>query len=188
MTQATRVASTWSGLGASKRDEFIRSVVQRVVIGQEFVWIDVEPLALFTKLLGEEAASALALNEPENPLRMTASFKAIRRRGEIQVVSDSNGESSEDMCIPSLMTAMARAHDWRERIVAGEIPSLQQISQETNLTPKYVRRLFRCANLSPKVTEAILSGTQRMDLKLSELLRGVPLDWAEQKHFLRHPA
>jgi len=184
-TQANQLVKTWPRLEASKRNEFIRSVVQRVVIGQESAWIEVDHAELLTHLLGEDAA---ALNVHEGTIRLAASFKGIRRRGELRIVTPDDEESNDEMCVPSLMTAVARANDWRERIVAGETTSLQQIAQESNLTPKYVRRLLRCASLSPKVTEAILSGRQRIDLKLSDLLRGVPLDWAAQVHYLRRSA
>jgi hypothetical protein len=79
-----------------------------------------------------------------------------------------------------LVKATARARDWYERIVSGEVSTVCQLAQQTGLSSTYVKRIMECAALSPQVTEMVLSGKHRPDLTLEELLKNAPLDWPEQ--------
>jgi ParB-like chromosome segregation protein Spo0J len=84
------------------------------------------------------------------------------------------------------MKAVARAHGWYERIVAGEVTTIGELARKSGLTRRYVRKILLCANLSPQIMEALLVGKHRPNLTLKEILRGVPLDWREQeKRILR---
>lgn len=83
--------------------------------------------------------------------------------------------------MPSLVKAVARAHNWYERITAGEINTINQLAQQSRLTRRYVTRILQFGYLSPKITEAVLTGAHRPDLTLKEFLRGVPLNWREQE-------
>jgi site-specific DNA recombinase len=79
-----------------------------------------------------------------------------------------------------LVKAIARARDWYERIVSGEVSTVRQLAQKTRLSSTYVKCMMECATLSPQITEILLSGKHRPDLTLQELLQNVPLDWPEQ--------
>ena len=79
------------------------------------------------------------------------------------------------------MKAIARARDWYERIVAGEIESIDHLVQKSGLTRTYIMRIMQCAHLSPKIVEAVLAGTHRHDLSLKWMLADIPLDWREQE-------
>jgi ParB-like chromosome segregation protein Spo0J len=74
-----------------------------------------------------------------------------------------------------------RAPGWYERIVADEIVTISQLAQKSGLTRRYVRRILQCANISPEITEALLTGKHRPNLTVKELLRSLPLDWREQR-------
>jgi hypothetical protein len=84
--------------------------------------------------------------------------------------------------------AVARAHGWHERIVAGEIATVGELARKSGLSKRYSRRILQCANLSPQITEALLADKHRPNLILKEILRGVPLNWREQENrILRVP-
>jgi hypothetical protein len=86
----------------------------------------------------------------------------------------------------SLVKVAARAHDWYQRIVAGEISNIGQLAQKSDLTRRYVRRVLQCANLSPQIIESLLTGKHPPNLTVKEILHGVPLNWRDQeKSFLR---
>ena len=88
--------------------------------------------------------------------------------------------------MPSLVKAVARAHAWYERIVAGEVTTIDQLARKSGLTRRYVRRILQFAHLSPQITEALLTGKHRPNLMLKELMHGVPFSWREQeKRILR---
>jgi site-specific DNA recombinase len=95
------------------------------------------------------------------------------------------GSCFEGSPVPSLVKAIARARDWYERIVSGEVGTVRQLAQKTRLSSTYVKRMMECATLSPQITEIVLSGKHRPDLTLQELLQNVPLDWPEQLRGLR---
>jgi site-specific DNA recombinase len=83
--------------------------------------------------------------------------------------------------VPSIVKAIARARDWYERIVDGEIRTIGQLTLESGLTERYVKRILQCAYLSPQIMEAVLAGKHRPNLTLKELLCGVPVNWREQE-------
>jgi site-specific DNA recombinase len=114
-------------------------------------------------------------------LSLTGDFRALRRGREIRVIAPANGSSSEAVTVPSVVKAVARAHDWYERIVMGEITTMKQLAQESGLRRRYIRQILHCATLSPQITDALLLGKHRPNLTLKEILRVVPLDWREQE-------
>jgi hypothetical protein len=63
-----------------------------------------------------------------------------------------------------LIKAVARAYVWYERIVAGEVKTINDLARDTRITPTYVIRILRCAVLSPKVVEIVLSGKHQPNL------------------------
>ena len=58
-----------------------------------------------------------------------------------------------------------------------------------NLTGSYVTRVLRLAFLAPNIVEAIITGTQPVELTLDRILRGgtLPLTWPEQRRHLGFP-
>jgi hypothetical protein len=78
------------------------------------------------------------------------------------------------------MKAIARARDWYDRIVSGEVSTVSQLAEKTRLSSTYVKRIIAFAALSHQVMEMVLSGKHRPDLTLEELLQNAPLDWPEQ--------
>jgi len=157
--RAQDLAKRWPKLETKKQHEFFRKVVQRVVVGQTTVWIDVDGLQLAETLLGHPPACTTVIGEHEpSPIQLSAELQRLRRGGKIRLVGPN---CSEGTPLLSLVKAIARARDWYERIVSGEVSIV-------------------CAALSPQITEIVLSGKDRPDLTLKELLKNAPLDWPEQ--------
>lgn len=172
------LAKRWPKLETKKQREFFRKVVRRVVVGQTTVWIDVERLQLVETLLGRPPACGTVTAEGERgPIQLSAELKPLRRGGKIRLAGPN---CSEGTPILSLVKAIARARDWYERIVSGEVSTVCQLAQKTRLSSSYVKRIMECAALSPQITEMVLSGKHRPDLTLEELLKNAPLDWPEQ--------
>ena len=155
--------------------------MKRVVVGQTTVWIEVDRQKLAETLLGHkpEFNAAVDVQKP-NTIKLTADFQPLRRGGELRLVAPSSS-STEGTPIPSLVKAVARARDWYERIVSGEVGTVGQLARETGLPSTYIKRILACALLSPQMTEIILSGRHRPNLTLQELLQNSPINWKEQK-------
>ncbi|HWP25691.1 MAG TPA: hypothetical protein VNL39_05035 [Xanthobacteraceae bacterium] len=86
---------------------------------------------------------------------------------------------------PVLINALVRAHRWRRQIESGEFRSASELAAHEAITDSFVARVLCLTLLAPDITEAILEGRQPKGLKLAALLRGVPLDWEEQRPLFR---
>jgi hypothetical protein len=172
----------WPKLGISKRHEFTKSILKRVVVGKSAVWIEVDQTKLLTALLGKNSEPLSPSNGRKHDiLKLSGDFQALRRSGQVTVIGPQNVSSAEGAPVPSLVKAIARARDWYDRIIAGQIMTMAQLSQESGLRRRYLRQILHCATLSPQLTEALLLGRHQPNLSLKEILRTVPLDWREQE-------
>jgi hypothetical protein len=70
-----------------------------------------------------------------------------------------------------LAKALAYTGDWHERNVTGEINAIER---------HHVRRVFPFANLSPQITDAILTARQPPSLTVKRILDSVPMGWQQQ--------
>jgi site-specific DNA recombinase len=114
---------------------------------------------------------------------LTLRIKARLKRcgGEIRLVlpANSGGEIPANP-LPSLIKAVARAHDWCERIVRDELTGGRSTAQATGLDERYVSRILQCAFLAPDIVASILDGRQPSSINLEDFRTRVPIKWAEQ--------
>lgn len=104
----------------------------------------------------------------------------LKRHGDevrLQLPPDSHGTKSRPL--PSLIKAVARAHEWAHRVRCGETDNVRAIARETGLDERYVSRILPLAFLAPDLTEAILDG--RSGATLGASVGNIPLDWPQQK-------
>jgi hypothetical protein len=150
-------------------------------VGQTTVWIEVDRTKLVETLLGHKLEFGAAVDGQGHAIiKLNAHFQPVHQGSELRLVAP-DGSGSERTLVPSLVKAIARARDWYERIVTGEIGTIKTLSQRTGLGRTYVKRILRLATLSPEMTEAILSGKHRADLTLQDLRHSVPIDWQQQQ-------
>jgi DNA invertase Pin-like site-specific DNA recombinase len=180
--RAKDLAREWPELTVSKQHEFVRNILRRVTISQTAVWIEIDKTKLFDTLLGQNAVDLPFLCTGKHGiLKLSSNFQVLHRRGELRVIAPDGDSCFEGVRVPSLVKAIARARDWYERIVAGDINNIGHLAQKVGLTRRYVRRILQCANLSPQITGALLTGKHPPNLTLKEILHGVPLNWREQE-------
>lgn len=55
------------------------------------------------------------------------------------------------------------------------------LAKAEKINEAYLGRVLRLTLLSPKVTEAIMSGRQREGLEVAELLKAFPIEWDKQE-------
>jgi site-specific DNA recombinase len=82
---------------------------------------------------------------------------------------------------PSLLKAVARARQWYEWVIAGNVWGGRSIAQEAGFSERHVSQILECAFLAPDIVEAILDGRQPADLMWRKLTRNVSMDWVEQR-------
>jgi site-specific DNA recombinase len=110
----------------------------------------------------------------------------MKKRGvELRLVIQ-NEPSSKSKVDIVLMKYIARAHQWFDELVSGEVQSLTAIATREGLSYRFVGKIVRLAFLAPEIVEAIAEGRQPPQLSTELLTKriGLPLDWRDQKRLL----
>jgi site-specific DNA recombinase len=195
---AKRRASIWTELSPSEMREFLRAIITSVVIGQHCVEIVVTNSGLRAALLGEElearssSPTRVGADSQEDVTRLVIEAQLKRCGGEVRMIVPGQEaiENPARRNLP-LIKAIARAFNWREKLISGEVKTIRSIAQEAGLEECYVTRLMPCAFLAPDLIETILEGRQPVDLTLDKMLDRLPMSWAEQRKklgFVKNPA
>lgn len=170
---------------------WLLATVERITIEETSVQMILSRLGLRTVLLRAPDFPTTLLKasrgqeESEDVILVSTSVTLTRSGGGLRLILP--GKSGGDRrARPNvgLITAVARAHVWYERLLSGEVTSLRAVAREHGMTPRYVRRLFRCAFLAPEIVDAVIQGYQPPQLTLSRLCKNLPLDWARQPESL----
>ena len=142
-----------------------RALIKKVTAGQNGVRVDIATAAL-ANVLGVDPSGV------DTPPILTPNIgvRLRRCRGEAKLITGHDHETHT-----SLLKALARAHDWNQRLIRGEARSIRQLA---------VRQLLPLAGLAPELVEAILDGSAPSTLTLDTLMCDLPLDWAEQRRKL----
>ena len=86
----------------------------------------------------------------------------------------------------TLVKALARAHRWREMLESKLFATVRDLARAEKINEAYVGRVLRLTLLSPRITEAILSGRLPDTVALAKLLKPFPIGWERQEAlFLR---
>jgi hypothetical protein len=180
LQRAKDLAARWPDLATFERREFIRAVVKTVTLGQKNLWIEVHRLKLVTRLAGRSPTEVSGFDS-RNPsvIKLTVDFQPIRRGVELRILAPDGGPT-HGRPIPALVKAVARAREWRELLISGEVGSVEEIARNSGFECRYVRKILQSAALSPEICEAILSGKQAPHLTIRNLQSGLPLDWQQQ--------
>ena len=80
-----------------------------------------------------------------------------------------------------LVRSIARSLQWKERIIAGEIYSKEQLAAEANMNASYVGRILRLGALSPDMVDSVTRHRVISDRSLTRRVTHLPLDWIKQK-------
>jgi hypothetical protein len=125
-------------------------------------------------------ATGETITDDNENLTLTLPVRARFRGGAAAVLQPPGGPAARpDM---ALLKALARAHQWRKMLLAGEATSIEGLAKRFDLDRGHVGLTLNLAFLSPVLTHAIVRGEQPPDLRLTRLLNGsIPLSWREQE-------
>ncbi|MBL8704254.1 MAG: recombinase family protein [Rhodospirillales bacterium] len=124
------------------------------------------------------------LIEIEGSLSLTAPIQLARRGVETKLVlGNAPATASPDR---AMIAAIADAHRWLGQLASGEVGSIDQIAVCDNVDASDVGRLLPLAFLAPDLIQAILAGTQPVELTARRLKRvgALPLCWGGQRQLL----
>jgi site-specific DNA recombinase len=174
---------------------FVRKVVRRVVVHPDRIEVEVGKQTLRAALNETPHASSPRLGtqqlqrDSSDVIRLEVKARLKGCGGEMRLVLPPDRSSqAPSHLVSSLLKALARARQWYEWIVAGEVSGQRAIAQRLGLNERYVGRVLECAFLAPDIVEAILDGHQPSDLSFERLTRRLPLGWIEQREQLGFPS
>ena len=189
LSSAGKLVCDWKSCSPTSIVQFVRRVVTRVLVRDTRLDVIVSRSQVRQAFLVPNVESKSVVDLDGGDQITLESAIAWKRCGaELRMIVPAGGPSDSGRKIPSLLKAVARAHDWYECILSGAACGPRDIAQQTNLSERYVSRVLRCAFLAPDIIEAILDGRQPPDLTVEKLCSTVTLNWAEQRQQLGFPA
>jgi site-specific DNA recombinase len=181
---ADQLVAKWSEQSSGEFSELVPLVVVRIVVSGSAVELYIDVKALVAKLFGDGCASAGLQNRtPAHGFHLNCPLHLASRRGELRLVLPDSMLAAERPN-HSMVRAIARSLQWRERIIAGEIYCKEQLAAEANLNASYVGRILRLGVLSPDLVASVTRHREVSDHSLTQLVNRLPLDWVKQKSAL----
>jgi site-specific DNA recombinase len=175
----------WPGLPGAERASRLRDILRSVTIKTEAVDIAIDDTALDSERSGSRAG-AMGDAAPGEGRTVSVPIRP-RLRGRASVIEAVNSSVSATASRPdrSLIKALVRAHEWRERLDAGTANSTADLAKEEGCHVRYVRNILKLAFLAPDLTESILAGRQPRHIGLADLIRAdIPDTWSAQRALL----
>ncbi len=121
----------------------------------------------------------------ENPITISKPVQIMQSnfKGGIIIVSEDNKQ--EINVNPMLVKAIAKTHYWNSLLYSGKAKSSIDIQRQEGLKDNtYVQDILRLKFLAPDITEAILNGSQPLNLSIQKLFAIRTLDWREQRELI----
>jgi site-specific DNA recombinase len=157
-------------------------MVTRIVVRQHKVELQLSKHSVLKTFLtpqrSEEIAATLLASEDLIVLEADAQLR--RCGGEVRLLL-ADTEQNRARPVLSLVRAVARAHDWIDRILSGEVPNQRALAIQTGFDKRYISRIIPLAFLAPDITEAILDGKQHPNLSLEKCVNEIPFEWSQQR-------
>lgn len=178
IAKAKALADQITGGAPADRQLAIQPLVQRIVLAEKTVAIDIDVHAL-QLWLGLEASA-----HGQEPLVLENSIQINRLGKETKIVVGGQGKKTGHD--PAMIKAIVRAHGWFELLKSQKVESIAEIATKEKLQRAYVSSLIPLAFLAPDITETILRGRQPAELTLDRVLRQkpLPIDWSAQRSAL----
>jgi hypothetical protein len=108
----------------------------------------------------------------------------LRRRGlETKLILDAPGGEKPGEPDPTLVKMIANAHQWWDDLVEHRFPTMRELARAYDKDERYVARVLQLAFLAPAIVDAILDGSNPIEMTAQQLitLPEVPPSWASQE-------
>lgn len=183
LAAAKRWSDAWTKAKLVDVRKFLLMAISRITTKDAAIDILLTRQGLIDALSGSNPSRAELVRREENEIRLTVAARIGRSGSELRLVLPAPDAPPRDPDLP-LLKAVARARNWYEKLVSGEVDSPRTIAKRSGLGPRYVARIFQCAFLAPDIVEAILEGRQPPELTLERLRHPLPVSWDEQPMLL----
>ena len=81
----------------------------------------------------------------------------------------------------AMVKALARAFRWQRLLDEGVSGTVAELARREKVTKSFMSRMLRLTLLAPDIVEAVLDGKQPEEMRLVDLLEGVPERWEDQR-------
>jgi DNA invertase Pin-like site-specific DNA recombinase len=175
LAQAAKTAQSWPERIAADRTQFLKTVIERVVIHPSHLEICLRVPAVVNEILGSDpsAAGLPPIASLDCAFRHVQQGRALRL-----IVGDTNITS--DASRQAMLKAIARARRWYEQITTGQARSIAQLAGLNGLSPRLVRMHMKLVQLGPAAIETVMRRPHSLPLLLTDLLAAIPMTWSEQ--------
>ncbi len=165
--------------GGGDRYEAVRAVTDRVQVSDDAICVALKRRVLADRL---DILSAIS-PDVDTPLELKMPAELRRLGKEKRLIVAALAPKTNPDAV--LIKAIVRAHQWFEMLKNRSVESITDIAKAERLPRTYVGSVIRFALLAPDIIEAILAGTQPIDLNLDRLISGsLPIEWGEQRAVL----
>ncbi len=160
----------------------LRLTITRIIVREQKIELQLSKHALLKAFLAPQRSEEITATLPflEDLIILEADAQLRRCGGEVRLLL-ADTEQNRARPVPSLVRAVARAHDWMDRILSGEVPNQQALAKQTGFDKRYISRIIPLAFLAPDITEAILDGKQHPNLSLEKCINEIPFEWSQQR-------
>jgi site-specific DNA recombinase len=154
----------------------LRRIISKITVGLSSVEVRIAVSGLLVECLDpanpKRIEGVAVLKKEQKYVNLGIPWTLGRHKGQVKI------DSAAAICQAdlSVIKALAKSRRWYERIVAGEVSSLEQLAAEYGVTAQYVRRVFRCATIAPKHVEELLNGRSKSLISFEALSRNSRLD------------
>jgi DNA invertase Pin-like site-specific DNA recombinase len=175
IAQAAVTAQSWSVRIAADRMQFLKSVIDRVVIQQTHVEVRLRLPALVNEIIGRDQSGRgfPPFASVECPFRHVQQGRALR-------LIVGNTSITTDASRRAILKAVARARQWYEQITTGKAADIAQLAGVGGLSSRLIRMQMKLVQLSPQSIEKLITRPESLPLSLNDLLAAIPMDWREQ--------
>jgi site-specific DNA recombinase len=155
----------------------VSALVTRAVVGADRLCLMVD-CGMLRRTVGrvrdEETPSSTHV---EKMLEIPLTF---RKRGrQLKLSVDAVAGDAVRTVNATLVTAVARAFDWFDRLASGRARSIEEVAAADGFDAAYVSHLVPLAHMAPNKIEGILAGSQSSDQTADSFIRhaDLPLRW-----------
>lgn len=167
-----------------EKHQIISRVFRKITLRPNAIAFEVVPAALLAMLMGATPKQKRD-NDADDIVTIILAIELRRRGVESRIVLQEAAAPTSNKD-PMLIGMIARAHLYLEALTDGTHTSHADVASRFNAHGPDISRILPMAFLSPKITEAILTGRQSVDLTIAKLTRmlELPMAWKEQQALL----
>jgi hypothetical protein len=175
LAQAAKTAQSWHERIAADRTQFLKTVIERVVIHPSHLEICLRVPAVVNEVLGSDpsAAGLPPIASLDCAFRHVQQGRALRLIiGDTSITTDASRQA--------ILKAIARARHWYEQITTGQARTIARLAGLHGLSPRFIRMHMKLVQLGPPAIETMMRRPHSFPLSLTDLLATIPMNWSEQ--------